>query len=239
MHSKKWILSHDEFKVSSAQIAPPHFHSKIGPALLTAPAPSGSLLEIIMQMTVHKCFPLQHWANLHCWCSASVFGIIWIIYTTLNSIKKQAWVSFNSMFLLVWLHIWLQKQITTPYLVQASVSPSTCQNAPHRSLAQDEGLKLIQLRAGSPILLQCFSLSARICSCPLIAFLFAFLFSFLGCITLSWQHWQHFCSQIFASRQIWGLPLRQAFSSQSLQLSVRQTALLVGLCVLFLLRTNE
>ncbi len=107
MQSKKWIFSHDEFKVSSAQIAHPHFHSKIGPALLRTPAPSGSLLEIIMQMTVRKCFALQHQANLHRWCSASFSGVTWIKYTTLNSITKQAWARFNSTFIFVLLHIWL------------------------------------------------------------------------------------------------------------------------------------
>lgn len=148
-----------------------------------------------MQMTVHKCFPRQHQANLHCWCSASFFGIIWIKYTTLNSNTKQAWL-IARLFWFDFTFDFMQKQITTPYLVQASVSPSMCQNAPHRSLAQDEGHKLIQLRAGSPVLLQCFSLSACVHSCPLIAFLFAFFFSFLWCITLSWQHWQRLCSQI-------------------------------------------
>lgn len=101
----------------------------------------------------------------------------------------------------VWLHIWFlcKQQTTTTYLVQASVPPSFfCQNAPRCSLARDEGHMLIQLRAGSPVLPHRFSLSASIyLSSPLIRFLFAFLsLSRVHTVTLSWQHWQHFCSQI-------------------------------------------
>lgn len=74
------------------------------------------------------------------------------------------------------------------YLVQASVSSPLCQNAPHRSLARDEGHMLIQLRTGSLVLLQYSPLSASTYSSPLIRFLFTF-FSFLYELT----GWIRFC----------------------------------------------
>ena len=92
-------------------------------------------------------------------------------------------------------------QTTNHYHISSSSICATlffCQNAPRCSLARDEGHTLIQLRAGSPVLPHRFSLSACIyLSSPLIRFLFAFLsLSRVHTVTLSWQHWQHFCSQI-------------------------------------------
>lgn len=79
----------------------------------------------------------------------------------ITSKRNQACVSFNiTLISFDFIFDFMQKQITTTYLVQASVSPSVCQNVPHRILARHEGHKLIQLRAGSHVPLQCFSLSA-------------------------------------------------------------------------------
>lgn len=139
----------------------------------------------------------------------------------------------------------VQKQITTSYLVQASVSPPPpAKTLPTASWPEMKAAGFIQLRAGSPVLLQRSSLSAGVYSSPLIRLLFAFSFfsrvhnSELTAPTafLRAQILLHGRSEGSCYKMSFLPSIASAAGKQSL--AVRQTALLGGLCVVFLLRTK-